>query len=715
MQKRATRVFALLVILLVVAALASVGVFAAASRDSSSVSNPYSPASSHPYRHGAEPTIAQMAKIRAYAQSHVATGPNTLSYGGGIDGIGVTSGHEKVYLVFWGTQWGTQTTDSHGNLTFSKDTAGAAPYLQNLFKGIGTGNELWSGTMTQYCDGSTVSSGATSCASNAAHVGYPTGGALAGVWYDNSGAEPDPASGHQLAVEAVSAASHFGNTTAASNRYAQYVILSATGTNPDNYQTGGFCAWHDYNGDSTLDGGGAAPSPYGDIAFTNMPYVLDAGSSCGESYVNSGSAGTLDGFSIVNGHEYAETVTDQNPAGGWTNSSNGQENGDECAWINSGQGASANVTMGNGSYAMQSTWSNDTNQCDISHPIVGSGGGSNDFSISANPGSLSIAQGSKGTSTISTAVTSGSAGTVSLTASVSPSGPTAALSPTSVTAGNSSTLTVSVGSSVATGSYTVTVTGTEGSAQHSTTVSVTVTSSGGGSNDFSISASPTSLTIAQGSNSTSKISTAVTSGSAGTVNLAASVSPSGPTVSLSPTSVTAGSSSTLTVTIGSSVAAGSYTVTVTGTEGSAQHSATVSVTVTSSGGGGGNSIVNGAFETGTFSGWTMSGTTSISTTAHTGKYSGQAGANTPTNGNSSIKQTFTAASGTSTLTFWYQVHCPDTVQYDWATATLKDNTTGATKTILARTCTNNNTWVKVTASLTAGHSYTLTLTSHDDN
>ncbi len=388
MQKRTTRVFVLLVMFLMVAALTSVAVFAAASHNSSSVINPYSPTYNHPYRHGAEPTITQQAKIKAYAQTHPATGPNTLSYGGGIDGIGVTSGTPKVYLVFWGTQWGTQSTDSNGNLTFSNDTAGAAPYLQNMFKGLGTGNELWSGTMTQYCDGPNVSSGATSCASNDAHIGYPTGGALAGVWYDNSAAEPDPASGHQLAVEAVNAAGHFGNTTATSNRYAQYDILSATGTDPDSYQSGGFCAWHDYNGDSTLDGGGAAPSSYGDIAFTNMPYVVDAGSGCGENYVNSGSTGTLDGFSIVNGHEYAETITDQNPAGGWINSSNGEENGDECAWINSGQGASANVTMGNGSYAMQSTWSNDTNECDISHPIVAGGGGSNDFSISANPGSF---------------------------------------------------------------------------------------------------------------------------------------------------------------------------------------------------------------------------------------------------------------------------------------------------------------------------------------
>lgn len=110
---------------------------------------------------------------------------------------------------------------------------------------------------------------------------------------------------------------------------------------------------------------------------------------------------------------------------------------------------------------------------------VNSGGGNN-FSLSPNPASLSITQGSSGTSTISTAVTSGSAATISLSASVSPAGPTASLSPTSVTAGNSSTLTVNVGSTVAAGSYTVTITGTEGSVTQSTSVAVTVTASGGG-------------------------------------------------------------------------------------------------------------------------------------------------------------------------------------------------------------------------------------------
>jgi serine protease len=99
-----------------------------------------------------------------------------------------------------------------------------------------------------------------------------------------------------------------------------------------------------------------------------MPYVMNVGASCGAGFVNS--PGPLDGYSIVEGHEYAETITDQNPAGGWTNRRSGQENGDECAWISSGQGASANVTTGRGTFAMQSTWSNDTNRCDISHPTI---------------------------------------------------------------------------------------------------------------------------------------------------------------------------------------------------------------------------------------------------------------------------------------------------------------------------------------------------------
>src|SRR5437899_1773168 len=87
----------------------------------------------------------------------------------------------------------------------------------------------------------------------------------------------------------------------------------------------------------------------------------------------------------------------------------------------------------------------------------------------------------------------------------------------------------------------------------------------------------------------------------------------------------------------------------------------------------------------------------------------------PTNGDSSIVQTFTAPAGSTRVSFWYKMTCPDTITYDWATATLRDNTTGTTTTILPKVCATNSTWVQDSASITAGHSYTLTLISHDDN
>jgi hypothetical protein len=95
-------------------------------------------------------------------------------------------------------------------------------------------------------------------------------------------------------------------------------------------------------------------------------------------------------------------------------------------------------------------------------------------------------------------------------------------------------------------------------------------------------------------------------------------------------------------------------------------------------------------------------------------YTARLGSTSPTNGDSSITQTFTAPTGSSTLSFWYEMTCPDTLQYDWATATLKDNTSGTSQTLLPRVCTTNA-WTQVTGSITAGHSYTITLTSHDDD
>jgi hypothetical protein len=231
-------------------------------------------------------------------------------------------------------------------------------------------------------------------------------------------------------------------------------------------------------------------------------------------------------------------------------------------------------------------------------------------------------------------------------------------------------------------------------------------------NDFSISVSPTSGSVAAGSSATATVSTTRVSGTAESVALTASGLPSGATASFSPTSVTAGASSTLTISTTSSTAAGTYPITITGTAASATHTTSYSLTVTTTGGG----ITNGTFETGSLSGWTSAGTTSVvNTGAHAGTYAARVGSTAVTNGDSSIAQTFSAPTGKTTLGLYYKISCPDTVTYDWATVTLRDNTTSTTTTVLAKTCTNTGAWVNKTAAITAGHSYTLTLISHDDN
>src|SRR5215468_3344376 len=127
------------------AALAGCIATASAFADGMGSDNPYSPAHGHEYRHGVVPTREAWEHMKEYANwyaSPAAGQSKTLAFGGGVDGIGVTSGSPKVYLVFWGSQWGTQTTDANGNMTFSGDPVNAAPYLQQMFKGLGTGGEL---------------------------------------------------------------------------------------------------------------------------------------------------------------------------------------------------------------------------------------------------------------------------------------------------------------------------------------------------------------------------------------------------------------------------------------------------------------------------------------------------------------------------------------------------------------------------------------------
>ena len=328
----------------------------------------------HGFRHGAVPRIeSRRGPLRRFVSPRSATPSGIskeLTYGGGLTadglvGAGVTTGPPRVYLVFVGSQWGAEGTNGAGLVTFTGDRDGEAVALQTLYGGLGTDGELWSGTATQYCDG--VAVGATSCSSGAESVPYPTGDALAGVWYDNSATATaltgSGATGHQLALEAEAAATHFGNPGQAANRDAQYVLASPTGTNPDGWSDPitGYCAYHDDTHDPAIDGGGPAAGPV--LAFTNLPYVPDAGAACGAGSVNN--PGVLDGATEAASHEYAETLTDQFPEssrpGGWSDAA-GQEIGDLCAFISApAPGAAYDLVLASGTVAVQGLWSNQAN------------------------------------------------------------------------------------------------------------------------------------------------------------------------------------------------------------------------------------------------------------------------------------------------------------------------------------------------------------------
>ncbi|GAA1959989.1 Ig domain-containing protein [Kitasatospora viridis] len=281
-----------------------------------------------------------------------------MTYRGGQDSIGVTTGAPKVYLVLWGNQWGKQGTDpATGDATFTGDPDQAVPYQQEFFKGLGSSTDTWSKVMTQYCEG--IPAASDYCPTTANHTGFPLAGqTLAGIWYDNSAPSPQAATEPQIAAEAVAAAKHFGNVQANQNRNVQYVIDTPQGEDSDKWKELGYCAWHTFTRTASS----------GTLAYTLMPYLTDVG-ACGTNWINPGPRGRLDGYGIIGGHEYAETITDQNPSGAWTDAT-GQEIGDKCSWIQVGRnGGMFNLQLSTGSFPVQTMWSNYDHLCMGNDPL----------------------------------------------------------------------------------------------------------------------------------------------------------------------------------------------------------------------------------------------------------------------------------------------------------------------------------------------------------
>jgi hypothetical protein len=281
------------------------------------------------------PRGAQVKAARAKAVEAGCKEPNCdLSYGGGP-----VQHSPHVYLLLWGPDW--------------TSSAPAYSYLYSLYEGLGVSpQDTWSPITSQYGDASGAPSFGTTVFEGA---------------YQDTSVPPDPVTPADLAAEADGFVTSHGITDVAD---AQIVIASQSGTcfsdgfagncgSPD--PNGTYCGWHSI----TTSG----------VPFTNLPYQLDAGYSCGENFINGGTAGEYDGFTLVAGHEYAETITDPDPFTGWADPSDTVSDGgdpgeiaDKCVWGGSswgklGSDPYGDVTLSTGSFAMQSLWSNAAGRC----------------------------------------------------------------------------------------------------------------------------------------------------------------------------------------------------------------------------------------------------------------------------------------------------------------------------------------------------------------
>jgi len=101
-----------------------------------------------------------------------------------------------------------------------------------------------------------------------------------------------------------------------------------------------------------------------------------------------------------------------------------------------------------------------------------SGGGNPDFTISANPNTLTIKRGSSGTSTITTTISNGFNASIALSGNIK----AAKFNPSTIPApgAGTSTMTLKVPSTAKTGTHTLTVTGTGGGVTHTTTITITI-------------------------------------------------------------------------------------------------------------------------------------------------------------------------------------------------------------------------------------------------
>jgi hypothetical protein len=202
-----------------------------------------------------------------------------------------------------------------------------------------------------------------------------------------------------------------------------------------------------------------------------------------------------------------------------------------------------------------------------------------DFTLTAAPAGQSVQQGQIASFTITASKNNGFSSPISLTATGLPVGMSATFSPQLLDTKATSTFAVSVGANVSAQAYTLTVSATGGGVTHTVTMGLTVTSPP--AQNFTLAASPPSVTMLPGDTAAYTITTS--GSSSGAVSFALAGAPTGATATFQPASVAVGGSTQLQVATKNSTLGGNYTLTITGTSAAKQQTVSVPLTLSATG------------------------------------------------------------------------------------------------------------------------------------
>jgi subtilisin family serine protease len=197
------------------------------------------------------------------------------------------------------------------------------------------------------------------------------------------------------------------------------------------------------------------------------------------------------------------------------------------------------------------------------------------FSFGVTPTTRTVSSGSAAAYTVSVGSLNGFTGDVALSLSGLPASVgSATFSPATVAGAGSSQLTVTTLGTAPGGTYQLTITGTSAGITHTATVSLTVQA-----RDFTLSATPQSITVTRGLTASYSVAVGVVNGFTGNVTLSLSGAPSGSIASWSANPVAAPGTSTLRIRTTGSTLRGTFTVRVTGKNGTLVHQVSVTLIV----------------------------------------------------------------------------------------------------------------------------------------